>query len=69
MCESCGCTLCDTCGTPVEHGICADCGELLEEEFGYDAEEDFDDEDEDLYDEDDLDDEEEDDEDFDDENG
>jgi len=56
MCDSCGCTPCNTCGAPVEDGVCSSCGEKptnctcepLDEELNYDEEEDedFDDEDE-----------------------
>jgi hypothetical protein len=31
MCEGCGCTPCETCGGPMEDGVCAGCGETANE--------------------------------------
>lgn len=31
MCESCGCTPCETCGAPIEDGVCSGCWEPADE--------------------------------------
>jgi len=28
MCQRCGCTPCNTCGRPIEDGVCSGCGEI-----------------------------------------
>ena len=64
MCDSCGCTPCNTCGAPVEDGVCSSCSEKpinctcepLDAEFSFEEEEDedLDDEDEDIDEDEDL---------------
>jgi segregation and condensation protein B len=80
MCDSCGCVSCETCGAPVEEGLCSGCdekprdcvceqlGEKLDYKEDADEDEDFEDEDDEEEEDDDYGDEdEEEDEDYDDE--
>ena len=31
MCQTCGCSLCETCGDKIEDGVCVGCGFAAEE--------------------------------------